>query len=135
MAKSHDVIPSERKSGNENSEKSTEVGACPSKVCVTMSPPTALCLESQAGGVHVGGQLLWQMHGMCGTVDAEFVVQRTILRAGLTAFPCLLRRMVVPAQLMWLTRQSLLGFGQEKGVCGFEKCSSASLCVGGIARL
>ena len=32
------------------------------------------------------------MHGMYGTVDAELEVQRTMKRAGLTAFLCRLRK-------------------------------------------
>ena len=34
------------------------------------------------------------MHGLYGTLDAEFEVQRTTKRAELTAFLCLLRRTV-----------------------------------------
>ena len=34
------------------------------------------------------------MHGMCGTLDAELEVRRTIERAELTAFLCLLRRAI-----------------------------------------
>ena len=36
------------------------------------------------------------MHGMHGTLDAELEVQRTIRRVELTAFFCLLRRIIVP---------------------------------------
>ena len=57
--------------------KRIEDGACQWKVSGTMSPPMALCWESQAGGVHVGGwsgvQLdhggeVGPIHGMCGTL-------------------------------------------------------------------
>ena len=36
------------------------------------------------------------MHGCTGTLDAEFEVQRTIKRAELTAFLCLLRKAIGP---------------------------------------
>ena len=36
------------------------------------------------------------MRGICGTLDAELEVQRTIKRVGLTAFFCLLRRIIGP---------------------------------------
>ena len=59
-----------------------------------------LCWEHRAAGVRADGQ--WYslgndeergpMHGMCETPDANLEVQRTIKRAELTAFRCLLRR-------------------------------------------
>ena len=39
------------------------------------------------------------MHGRHGTLDAEFEVLRTIKRAELTAFLCLLRRAFIPAMV------------------------------------
>ena len=39
------------------------------------------------------------MHGMYGTLDAELEVRRTIKRAELTAFLCLLRRAISPAMV------------------------------------
>ena len=41
-------------------------------------------------------QEMGPMHGMCGTLDAELDVQRTIKRAELTAFLCVLRKAVGP---------------------------------------
>ena len=38
----------------------------------------------------------WEMHGMYGTSDAKFEVQRTIKRAELTAFLCFFRKVVGP---------------------------------------
>ena len=56
------------------SRKNTEAGACYSKVFVTVSTPTALCADSQVGGVRVGGALCnkimmekWRQC-ICGTV-------------------------------------------------------------------
>ena len=37
------------------------------------------------------------VRGMHGTLDAELEIQRTIKRAGLKAFLCLLRRIIAPA--------------------------------------
>ena len=56
----------------------------------------------QADGVRVDGQWcrwitmrrMGPMHGMYGTLDAELEVQRTIKRAELTAFLCLLRKAI-----------------------------------------
>ena len=39
------------------------------------------------------------LHGMCGSMEAEFEVQRTIKRAELTAFPCLLKRVIGPIKV------------------------------------
>ena len=59
-----------------------------------MSPPMALCRELQAGGASCGWSVvqldhdeeMGPMHGMYGTLDTEFEVQRTIKRAEWTAF-------------------------------------------------
>ena len=52
------------------------------------------------------------MHGMCGTVDAELEVQRTIKRAGLTAILCHLRKAIGPVVCMLITKGSLMGCGE-----------------------
>ena len=44
------------------------------------------------------------MHGMDGTLDAEFEVQRTVKRAGLTFFLSLFGRISGPLRLMLTTR-------------------------------
>ena len=36
------------------------------------------------------------LHGMCGSMEAEFEVQRIIKRAELTAFFCLLKKVIGP---------------------------------------
>ena len=53
------------------------------------------------------------LHGMCGSMGAEFQVQRTIKRAELTAFTCLLRK-VDPSRSMWTTREQLMGYEKVK---------------------
>ena len=45
------------------------------------------------------GEEMGPMHGMYGTLDAELEVQRTIRRAKLTAFWCLLRRATGPTMV------------------------------------
>ena len=54
------------------------------------------------------------MRGMYGAFDAEFEVHRTIKRADLTAFLRLFRRTGSPPQLVWTTKGSSMGFGEEK---------------------
>ena len=44
----------------------------------------------------VGDEEMGPVHGMCGSMEAEYEVQRTIKRAELTAFLCLLRRVCGP---------------------------------------
>ena len=39
------------------------------------------------------------LHGMCGSVEAELEVQRTIKRAEMTAFLCLLRKVSGPIKV------------------------------------
>ena len=40
-----------------------------------------------------------RIHGMYGTLDAELCVQRAIKRAELTAFLCLLRKVIGPTMI------------------------------------
>ena len=57
------------------------------------------------------------MQGMYGTMDAELEMQRTIKRAELTTFSCLLRKAIGPAMVkMWTTKESLMVWGELK--CG-----------------
>ena len=41
------------------------------------------------------------MHGLYGSMEAEFEVQRTIKRAELTAFFCLLKKVIEPIERLW----------------------------------
>ena len=67
----------------------------------------ALCWETLASGEHVAGQWYsWTTmkrwcpwHGMYGSMEAEYEVQRTIKRAELTAFLCLFRKVCGPIQV------------------------------------
>ena len=52
---------------------------------------------------------LGPLYGMYGSMNAELEVQRTIKRAELTAFLCLLRKKYVdPSRFMWTTREELM---------------------------
>ena len=42
--------------------------------------------------------LWWPLHGMYGSMDAELEVQHTIRRAELTAFVCLLKKVIDPSK-------------------------------------
>ena len=72
-----------------------------------MSPLTALCWETLANGEHVVGAVVQldydeemvPLHGMYGSMDAEYEVQRTIKRAELAAFLCLLGKVCGPIKI------------------------------------
>ena len=74
------------------SERAQELGDASRRIPETMSPPMALCEESQAGKLHMGGRLCsWIVtrrtrRGMYGTLGADLEVQHTNKRAELTAF-------------------------------------------------
>ena len=52
---------------------------------------------------------MWPLHGMYGSVEAEFEVQRTIKRAELTAFLCLVKRVIGP-----ITKGSSMDYGDGR---------------------
>ena len=54
------------------------------------------------------------LHGMYGSVEAEFEVQRTIKRAELTAFLYFLKKVIDPSRCMSITKELLMGYGEEK---------------------
>ena len=68
------------------------------------------------------------LHGMCGSMEAEFEVQRTIKRAELTAFLCFLRRVIGPIKVhvdnkgiidgYEKVRKSVLSHELKKQTCG-----------------
>ena len=57
---------------------------------------------------------LGPLHGMYGSMEAEFAVQRTIKRAELTAFLCLLKKMFGPTKVHVDTKEIQVGCGEEK---------------------
>ena len=94
----------EQRKFHNGSPKSTKAGVRKSKVSGAMWPLTARCWK-------VGGACGWAvvqldydeemepLHGMCGSMEAEFEVQRAIKRAELTAFICLLRKVRGPVKV------------------------------------
>ena len=74
--------------------RSTKAGACQQKASRATLPRTTPCWVERASGEHVVGmdydEEMGPLHGMCGSMEAELKVQRTIKRAELTAFLCLL---------------------------------------------
>ena len=54
---------------------------------------------------------LGPLHEVYGSMDAELGVQRTIKRAGLTAFLCLLKAL---SRCMLTTKELLMGCGEER---------------------
>ena len=72
-----------------------------------MLPLKAPCWVPLGSGENVVGQWcsldydeeMGPLHGMCGSVEAEVEVQRTIKRAELTAFLCFLRKVNGPIKV------------------------------------
>ena len=57
------------------------------------------------------------LHGMHGSVEAEFEVQRTIKRAELTAFSCLLNRVIGPVEVYVDIKGSIDGLRRGEREC------------------
>ena len=54
------------------------------------------------------------LHGMHGSMEAEFEVQRSIKRVELTAFLCLLKKVTGPIKVHFDNKKSLMDYGEEK---------------------
>ena len=67
-------------------------------------------------------------HGMYGSMDAELELQRTIKRAELTAFPCLLKKVIGPSRCMSTTKELLMGFGKEKENASTQRLAMLTCC-------
>ena len=97
-------MTSVRESG---SLRSTRVGACQQKGSRAMLPLTALfwVLLGKWGAcgwsvVHLDyDEEVGLLHGMYGSMEAGFEIQRTIKRAELTAFLCLIRTVCGPIKI------------------------------------
>ena len=57
---------------------------------------------------------LGPLHGMYGSVDAELEVQRTTKRAELTAFLCLLKKVIGSTKVHVDNKGIMTGYGEEK---------------------
>ena len=70
------------------------------------------------------------MHGMYGSMDAAFEVQRTIKRAELTAFfVSSQKKLLALRRCMSITRGSLMGCGKEEGHASIRKAGDAGLWI------
>ena len=80
------------------------------------------------------------MHGMHGTLDAELEVRRTIKRAELTAFLCLLRKAIGPTMVhvdkkgindgLWKGRNEMYWSESKKTpICGSQFGKNWSICA------
>ena len=54
------------------------------------------------------------LRGMYGSMEAELEEQRTIKSAELTAFLCLLKKVIGPSRCMSTTKDLLTDYGEEK---------------------
>ena len=117
LAKKFHVVSSRRKQLLEEKQLGSpkvglgtaqELGPCQSKASRAMLLPMSLCWVFQTSGAHLDGQL--PVHGMYGTLNADLEEQRTIEKAGSTAFLCRLQGLSDPPWLMWIIRESLMGF-------------------------
>ena len=77
--------------------RSTVAGACQQKTSKATWPPVALCGACGWAVVQLDYDVeMGPLHGMYGSMEAECEAQRTIKRAQLTAFLCLLRKVSGP---------------------------------------
>ena len=86
---------------------------------------------------HVGGHVVQfdhdeemePMHGMCGTLDSAFAVQRTIKRAELTGFLCVCaeEQLVLP-QLVWKRKESSMAL-ERRNAMHWPKAKDADLWI------
>ena len=67
------------------------------------------------------------LYGMYGSKEAELEVQRTIKRAELTAFLCLLKKVIGPIKEH--VDNKGMGFGEEKGNASIPKAGDADLWI------
>ena len=74
-------------------------------------------------------QEMGPMHGMCGTLDAELDVQRTIKRAELTAFLCLLRKAVGPTLVYVDNKGIVYGLWRGEVRCIGPRAKDADLWI------
>ena len=95
------------------SPRSTREGACQQKDSRPTLPLTVPCGERLASGRACGWAVVQRdfdeemgpLYGIYGSAEAEFEVQRTIKRAELTAFSCLLKRVLDSSRCMWTTKE------------------------------
>ena len=69
------------------------------------------------------------LHGMYGSVEAEFEVQRTIKRAELTAFSCLLNRVIGPVEVYVDIKGSIDGLRRGERECIMPTAGDADFWI------
>ena len=67
------------------------------------------------------------LHGMYGSMEAELEVQRTIKRAELTAFPCLLKKVIGPTKVYADNKGIIDGLWRGERKCMSPKAGDADL--------
>ena len=70
------------------------------------------------------------LHGMYGSMEAEFEVQRIIKRAELTAFLCLLNRVIGPIMVQVANKGIIDGLWRGERKCISPKAGDAYLYIG-----
>ena len=69
------------------------------------------------------------LHGMYGSMEAEYEVQRTIKRAELTAFLCLLRKCVEPIMIHMDNKGIIDGLRKGEKECIMPRAGDAELWI------
>ena len=69
------------------------------------------------------------LHGMYGSVEAEFEVQRTIKRAELTASCCLLRKVCGPIKIHVENKGTIDGLRRGEKECTQPRAGDADLWI------
>ena len=114
-----------------------KVGAYQQKVSKVTLQLTILFWVLLESGEHVVGQWCnwiimknWDLlHGMYGSMEAELEVQRTIKRAELTAFPCLLKKVIGPTKVYVDNKGIIDGLWRGERKCTSPKAGDADLWI------
>ena len=75
------------------------------------------------------GEELVPLHGMCGSMEAEYEVQRTVKTAELTPSCASSGKCVVPSRSMWTTREELMGYEKGEKECIKPRAGDADLWI------
>ena len=131
-------------SARENgSHRSTWAGACQQKASRATSPLTAPCWGMMASGEACGWAVVQMdydeemgpLRGMYGSMEAEFEVQRTIKRAELTAFLCLLRKVSGPIKVHVDNKGIIDGLRKGEKECVKPRAGDADFWINILGRI
>ena len=70
------------------------------------------------------------LHGMYGSIEAEYEVQLTIKRAELTAFSCLLKKVIGPIKVFVDNKGIIDGLGKGEKECIEQEMQISSFKLG-----